>query len=570
MPVNLPVESQSDALRALAQAGESFIRAFIGDLPRSGLDGATLYRALAGSTEGREKLGALQARYYRDLLTLWAAPDAAVTDSGASDRRFDAPEWNKLPWFRLVRRLYTLNSEYLAQLAELAELDPDAKLRLRFLIQQVIDASAPTNCAATNPEAIKAALASGGKSFVRGLARLTGDLARGRISMTDEAAFEVGRNLAITPGDVVYQNEIVQLIQYRPATTVVYERPLLIVPPFINKYYILDLRPSNSFARYCVEQGFTTFVVSWRNIPHELGRLTWDDYIEKGVFGPLQAVREISGSPTVNALGFCVGGTLLACALAVLEDRGQTCASSLTLLASMLDFSDTGDIRVYVDREYVERCERDYREGGIVSGSRLAATFATLRANDLVWFFVINNYLLGNDPKPFDLLYWNADGSNLPGPLYSYYLRNMYLENSLRVPGKLRMHGAAVDLGKVRVAAYVLATKEDHIVPWRTAYASALLLRGRTEFVLGASGHVAGIVNPASQKRRHYWTNSALAPSPDEWLVAAQQQPGSWWPHWSRWLVSHSGEQRPAPAASGNCQHAPIEPSPGRYVRERS
>ncbi len=570
MPVNLPIESQGDALRALAQAGESFIKSFIGDLPRSGLDGATLHRALASSPEGREKLAALQARYYRDWLELWAAPDAAAAVNDPSDRRFDAPEWNELPWFRLVRRLYALNSEYLAELAELAELAPDTKRRLRFLVRQFIDATAPTNNAATNPEAIKAALASGGQSFARGLGRLTADLARGRISMTDEAAFEVGRNLAVTPGDVVYQNEIVQLIQYRPATTEVYERPLLIVPPFINKYYILDLQPSNSFARFCVEQGFTTFVVSWRNIPQELGRLTWDDYIEKGVFRPLRAVREISSSLTLNALGFCVGGTLLACALAVLAARGRRPAGSLTLLASMLDFSDTGDIRVYVDREYVERCERDYREGGIVSGSRLAAAFATLRANDLVWFFVINNYLLGNDPKPFDLLYWNADGSNLPGPLYSYYLRNMYLENSLRVPGKLRMQGTAVDLGKLRIPAYVLATKEDHIVPWRTAYRSAHLLGGRTEFVLGASGHVAGIVNPANQQRRHHWTNPVLLPNPDEWLAAAQRQPGSWWPHWSRWLVSHSGERRPAPATSGDQRHEPIEPSPGSYVRERS
>jgi polyhydroxyalkanoate synthase len=386
--------------------------------------------------------------------------------------------------------------------------------------------------------------------------------------MSDESVFEVGRNLAITPGDVIFENELMQLIRYHPATATIFERPLFIVPPFINKYYILDLRPENSFVRHCVECGFETFIVSWRNIPPELGHLTWDDYIDKGVFAPLAVVREASGSLSANALGFCVGGTLLATALAVLAAKRRKPAASLTLLASMLDFSDTGDIGVYVDRAYVERCERDFAEGGVVPGSRLAAAFATLRANELVWHYVVNSYLLGRAPAAFDLLYWNADGSNLAGPLYSYYLRNMYLENNLRVAGKLRMHGAAVDLGSIGLPAYVFAAREDHIVPWRTAHRGARLLGGRTEFVLGASGHVAGVINSARHNRRHYWTNAALPDDPEAWVRSAQQHTGSWWPHWSAWLEARSGDRKPA-SVTVRGRRRGIEPAPGRYVRER-
>jgi polyhydroxyalkanoate synthase len=348
----------------------------------------------------------------------------------------------------------------------------------------------------------------------------------------------------------------------------VYERPLLIVPPFINKYYILDLQPQNSFTRYCVERGWLTYIVSWRNVSDALGSLTWDDYIEKGVFEPLRIVRESTSGAPVNTLGFCVGGTLLACALAVLAARGGSSVASLTLLASMLDFSDTGDVRAYVDRHYVQHCERQFAGGGVLPGSQLAATFSSLRANDLVWHFVVNNYLLGRDPKAFDLLYWNADSANVPGALYVYYLRNMYLENSLRVAGKLKMLGVAVDLAKIRVPAYVFAAMEDHIVPWRTAYRSGQLLGGSIRFVLGASGHVAGVINPASANRRHYWTGDSPSIDPDAWLAAAQQRAGSWWSDWSTWLEQHSGPRQPVP--SSPARYPPLETAPGRYVRERA
>ncbi len=486
-----------------------------------------------------------------------------------SDSRFEAPEW-QLPYFHYVRQAYLINARFLLKIGDLADLGPHAKRRLQFQLRQLADAMSPNNYAATNPEVIKLAAETSGESLAQGMKLLAGDVARGRISMTDERAFEVGRNLAITPGSVVFENEVMQLIQYAPATAKVFETPLLIVPPFINKYYILDLQPDNSFVRYCVEQGFSTFIVSWRNIPSELGQLGWDDYIQKGVFAPIEAIKAISGADKINTLGFCVGGTLLSCALAAMAARNDEVVCSLTLLATMLDFAETGDISVYIDRDFVERSEQDFREPGLMPGSRLAGTFSTLRANDLVWHFVINNYLKGRHPRAFDLLYWNADGSNLPGRLYAYYLRNMYLENNLRIPAKLEACGVPLNLGAITAPAYIVATREDHIVPWKSAYASVGLLGGRTEFVLGASGHVAGIVNPASKNRRHFWLNSSAAADADAWLANAAQQAGSWWKHWAPWLSSRSGKQKPAPVSLGNRQYPALEAAPGRYVKERT
>ncbi len=574
--MNLPAESTPGVYQELAKANQALVEDFLRQLPSSGrLEFAELMRALAfGSDTQRERMRSLQERLYQEHLSLWShllggGNDTVPDGAAAGDHRFDAPEWSELPFFRYLRKTYLLNARFLNELGELAELDGHAKRRLQFVLRQFADAIAPTNFAATNPEVIKLASESLGESLTQGMKLFAADLARGRISMTDERAFEVGRNLAITPGAVVLENEVMQLIQYAPSTDQVFERPLLIVPPFINKYYILDLQPENSFVRYCVEQEFTTFIVSWRNIPPELGHLTWDDYVREGVLTQLDAVRAITGADRVNTLGFCVGGTLLATALAVMAQKNDASVASLTLLASMLDFSETGDISVFVDQEFVERAEQEFRNGGSMPGSRLAATFATLRANDLVWHFVINNYLKGREPKPFDLLYWNADGANLPGRLYTYYLRNMYLENNLRIPGKLESCGVPVHLGSIDVPAFVLATREDHIVPWKTAHLSASLLGGRTEFVLGASGHVAGIVNPATKKHRHYWTNSATVPNADAWVAGAAQQYGSWWPHWASWLRERSGNKRPAPLASGSTRFPAIEPAPGRYVKEK-
>ena len=567
-------KSPGDVLQEIDRANAAMVEKLFRDLPIApgAADVAALMRVFATADPASlEKLRALEETFYRDHFSLWSrliAPGGNTAAVASKDNRFDAPEW-QLPFFQYVQQTYLLNTRFLSELAGLAELEPHAKRRLQYQLRHVTDAMSPNNYAATNPEVIKLAAQTGGASLAQGMKLLAGDVARGRISMSDEQAFEVGRNLAITPGSVVLENEVMQLIQYAPSTANVHEYPLLIVPPFINKYYILDLQPENSFVRFCVEQGFSTFIVSWRNIPAELGQLGWEDYIEQGVFAPLQAIKAISGADKVNALGFCVGGTLLSSALAVMAARNENAVASLTLLATMLDFEETGDISVYIDAEFVERNEREFQQAGLMSGGKLANTFAMLRANDLVWHFIVNSYLKGKAPRAFDLLYWNADGSNLPGRLYAWYLRNMYLENNLKIPGRLEAHGVPLDLGAITVPTYVLATREDHIVPWKSAHASVGLLGGRTEFVLGASGHVAGIVNPASKNRRHFWLNASADTDADAWLADATQHAGSWWTHWSEWLRGLSGGHVPA-AEPGNAQYPVLEAAPGRYVKDKS
>jgi polyhydroxyalkanoate synthase len=431
-----------------------------------------------------------------------------------------------------------------------------------------VDAAAPANFPATNPDVLKLATETHGESLLRGLENLHEDRRKGRISTTDESAFEVGRNIAVTPGAVVYENELMQLIQYRPATDSVYERPLVMVPPCINKYYILDLQPENSFVRYAVAQGHTVFMVSWRNMPAAMGKATWDDYLEHGVMRALSVAREICNVEQVNALGFCVGGTLLACALAVLRARGENPVASVTFLTTMLDFSDTGELAVFIDEPYVAARENEFADGGVLRGRELALTFASLRANDLIWPYVVNNYLKGRKPEAFDLLYWNSDSTNLPGTMYCEYIRDTYLENSLRTPDKLTMCGEPVDLAALDWPAYVLAAREDHIVPWRTAYATTELITGPIRFVLAASGHIAGVINPARRNRRNFWVNPALPPDAEAWFAGATSVPGSWWPDWSSWLAEYGGAQAAA-RAPGSAAYPPIEPAPGRYVREK-
>ena len=528
---------------------------------------------LRGLTSQPERLADIQQRYYGEHLALWSgllAGDGArqpEPEPASLDPRFASPEWHTLPWFVYLRRSYLINARWVDALLEAAQMPDAKKRRAAFVLRQFLDAIAPTNFAASNPEVIGLAAQSSGASLAQGLKHLSEDVSRGRIRMSDESAFEVGRNIAVTPGAVVYRNQIVELIQYAPRTAQVYSRPLFIVPPFINKYYILDLQPENSFVRYALDQGMQVFLVSWRNVPRELGGATWEDYIREGIYRPLQAVRQITGCDEANVLGFCVGGTLLASALAVMDDPQQV--ASLTLLAAMLDFTDVGEIGVYVDDDYVRQCEQAYRDGGLMPGSLLASTFASLRANELVWSFVINNYLKGQTPRAFDLLHWNSDSANLPGRLYAWYLRNAYLENNLRIPGKLTLCGRQLDLGAIHCPAFILATRADHIVPWRSAYASTQLLGGKIEFVLGASGHIAGVVNPPAPARRGHWLNPAAPPSADAWLEQAIQRPGSWWPHWVSWLTQTAAAQIPAPHAIGSAQYPELAPAPGNYVRER-
>jgi polyhydroxyalkanoate synthase subunit PhaC len=396
------------------------------------------------------------------------------------------------------------------------------------------------------------------------------DMEKGRISMTDEAAFEVGKNIAVSQGAVVYENDLIQLIQYSPLTAKVHERPLVMVPPCINKFYIMDLQPENSLVRFAIEQGHTVFMVSWRNVKPPLDKLTWDDYLELGVMAALDEARAITGADKVNALGFCIGGTLLASALAVLAKKKKRPVASLTLMTALLEFSDVGEIRVYIDKNFVEKREKKLAKGGIVPGAELASAFSSLRANDLVWSYVVSNYLKGQQPPAFDLLYWNGDSTNLPGPMYSYYLRTTYQDNKLAQPDALTMCGAPVDLKRVDVPAFVFAAREDHIVPWRGGYQTTQLVAGPSRFVLGASGHIAGVINPAAKNKRSHWVNDRLGTDADKWFAQSKEQPGSWWVPWAAWLKPFAGKQVAARTKLGDAAHKPSEPAPGRYVKERA
>ena len=525
-----------------------------------------------------ERMLELQQSYVQRLNALWQDFVAHPEKSAAPihDSRFSDSAWQKNSWASFYARAYLLNAEFMNQLAESVNADRKTKKRVKFAVSQWVDAASPSNFLALNPQAQERMLATMGKSLTSGLANLLKDIRRGKITQTDEAAFEVGHNVATSEGAVVYENRLMQLIQYTPLTARVRKRPFVMVPPCINKYYILDLQPENSYIRYAVEQGNNVFVVSWKN-PHEAEKTaTWDDYVELGPIAAINVVREITGEPQVNALGFCVGGTIVASALAVMYARGDDPVASLTLLTALLDFEDTGVLDIFVDEAHVRMREQTIGAGGLMPGLELANTFSSLRPNDLVWNYVVSNYLEGKAPPAFDLLYWNGDSTNLPGPMYSWYLRNMYLENNLRVPGKLRCCGERIDLNRIRVPAYVFAAREDHIVPWKAAYASARLLPGdrpgSVRFVLGESGHIAGTINPPSKNKRSYWTSSdgSLPANSEAWLADASEQPGSWWTDWDRWLRQFSGGEMAAPGQLGNEKYAPIEPAPGRYVKEKA
>jgi polyhydroxyalkanoate synthase len=536
-------------------------------------------RSLSGLRLPPQSLLKLQSDYLAESTALWnqmlssARPEAPAKP----DRRFAGQEWMTNPATAYIAQMYLLNARMLLQMAD--ELDGDAKTkaRVRFAVQQWVDAASPSNYLALNPEAQRKAIETGGESISRGLMHLLDDIRQGHMSQTDESVFEVGRNVATTEGAVVFENDLFQLIEYKALTAKVYARPLLLVPPCINKFYILDLQPDNSLIRYAVAEGHRVFVLSWRNADDAVAKLTWDQYIEDAAIRAIGLVQEISGSAKINALGFCVGGTILATALAVLAARGEKPVASMTLLTTLLDFSNTGVLDLFIDEALVKMRELtlgpDSPGGGsLLKGHELATTFSFLRPNDLVWNYVVGNYLKGETPPPFDLLYWNADSTNLPGPMYCWYLRNTYLENNLVEPGKTTVAGESVDLGAIDVPTYLYASREDHIVPWEGAYRSVSALKGKLRFVLGASGHIAGVINPPSKGKRSHWIGAgdALPKDPQQWFAAAKEHPGSWWTDWAAWLKSHAGKQVPAPKALGNARYKPIEPAPGRYVKAKA
>jgi polyhydroxyalkanoate synthase len=524
-----------------------------------------------------DTLEALRDDYLNKAGALWQDFLAAKTPV-LKDRRFSAPEWQANPMSAFSAASYLLNAEFLTTMADAVEAPPKEQQKIRFAVQQMVDAMSPANFLATNPEAQQKLIDTKGESLSKGLANMLADMQKGRISLSDESAFEVGRNVATTPGQVVFENDLFQLIQYTPSCATVHQAPLLMVPPCINKFYILDLQPENSLVRYAVEQGNNVFLVSWRNPDQSMSGTTWDDYIEQGAIKAIEVTRAISGADKLNAFGFCVGGTIISTALSVLAARGEQPAASLTLLTTLLDFENTGVLDVFVDETQVAMREQSLAKGGLMPGRDLATTFSALRPNDLVWNYVQSNYLKGNEPPPFDLLYWNSDSTNLPGPMFCWYLRNTYLENSLKQPGKLNVAGQKVNLGSIDAPVFIYGSREDHIVPWGAAYASmALLNPGKPKanrFVLGASGHIAGVINPASKKKRSYWTNDAKGKAKpaaaEAWMQGATEHAGSWWPEWAAFLAEHGGKQVKAPAKAGNAKHKPIEPAPGRYVKVRA
>ena len=536
-----------------------------------GADGAAPTFDLSKLSFSAEKLQRLQQQYLAEAGELWKAGMSPITAS--SDRRFAGEAWGSNPVSSFTAAVYLLNGRTLLNMVEAVEGDIKTKSRLRFAVEQWMAAASPSNSLAFNAEAQKRVIETRGESIAKGIQNLLNDVKQGHLSMTDETAFEVGRNVATTEGAVVFENELFQLLEYKPLTPKVYERPFLLVPPCINKFYILDLQPENSLIRYAVEQGHRVFVISWRNPDESLRETTWDQYIEDAAIKAIHLVQEIGGSKQINTLGFCVGGTILSTALAVLAARGEKPAASVTLLTTLLDFADTGILDIFIDEAMVKFREMQMGAGGLLDGGELASTFSFLRPNDLVWNYVVGNYLKGETPPPFDLLYWNCDATNLPGPFYTWYLRNTYHENKLKVPGALTVCGEKVDLGAIEAAVYIYGSREDHIVPIGGAYASTQLLKGKKRFVMGASGHIAGVINPPAKKKRSHWIreDGKLPSTQPEWLAGAVEHPGSWWTDWAQWLKEHAGKQIAAPTAYGKgSAYKASEPAPGRYVKAKA
>ena len=576
MPMSTPLPPE-EYLSSLKSAGESLLQqittAFTDQMQRAlnplapGEASAMVQRAFEAQ---RQYFGLMTDLFSGTMLRQFGAAPPPVVDAPPGDKRFAGTEWSDDATLAFLKQSYLIGSRLLYDLVDSTDLDNKERERLRFFTRQYVDAMSPSNLLATNREAVQRAVETGGVSFAEGLSNMLGDIAKGRISITDEEAFEVGRNLATTPGSIVFENPIFQLIQYAPMTETVRERPLLLVPPCVNKFYILDLQPENSFVRHALDCGHTVFMVSWRNTPPDQGHLTWDDYLRDAIMQAIDVTLEIGGTEQLDALGFCVGGTMLACAVAIQRAQGEDKVASLTLLTTLLDFVNPGEIGLLVDETSVQLRENTIGKGGILPGRDLSFVFSTLRANDLIWPYVVNNYLKGTKPPAFDLLFWNADATNQPGPWYCWFLRNGYLENKIRHPGRTTGCGVPIDLGRIDMPTYVMAAKEDHIVPWTTAFQTTTLIKGPIRFVLGASGHVAGVVNPPKKKKRNLWVDGTYGKGTEAWFESATSVPGSWWSDWTDWLASRPDKMVSARAVLGTNRYQAIEPAPGRYVLEKA
>ena len=543
--------------------------------------GAAFFDMTAKLMADPSRLVQAQLSLWNDYMTLWqrsaqrflGGEAEPVIEAASEDRRFRDKAWSDNTLFDFIKQSYLLTARCLqGAVKDVEGLDERTARKVDFYTRQFVDAIAPSNFLMTNPEVLRATIDSRGENLLNGLKNLLDDLERGKgrlaITMTDMAAFKIGENVATTPGKVVYQNELIQLLQYAPTTETVKRRPLLIIPPWINKFYILDLRPRNSFIRWAVEQGHTVFVISWVNPDERLAQKSFEDYMRDGLLAALDAMEQATGEREANVIGYCLGGTLLAATLAYLTAKRDRRIKSATFFVTMVDFTEAGELSVFIDEEQLHALEERMEKKGYLEARDMHTTFNMLRANDLIWSFVVNNYLLGKSPFPFDLLYWNADSTRMPAAMHSFYLRKMYQENLLARPGGITLGGVPIDLRKVKTPAFLLSTRDDHIAPWRSTYAATQLYSGPVKFVLSASGHIAGVVNPPGSKYGH-WENDANPPTAEEWLAGATQHADSWWPVWERWIAKYAGGEVPA-RQPGDGKLTPIEDAPGSYVRVRA
>jgi len=582
----------AETMSRVAEKGQALMQTFLDKAQKGGHEFRVLDTVVMMETYQKwsqhlmkdpSKALAMQVEWWQKSLELWqqaagrmAGQEAAapVAKPARGDKRFTADEWEENPIFDFIKQSYLLTAGYLQDsVTSVDGVDDHTREKVDFYTRQFVEAMAPTNFVMTNPQVLKHTMESGGENLVNGLENMLDDLERGggskfRIKMTDLDKFKLGENVATTPGKVIYQNELMQLLQYTPTTDKVYKRPLLIIPPWINKFYILDLRAKNSFIKWAVGEGHTVFVISWVNPDAELADKTFDDYLLQGPIAALDAIEQATGEKDAKVIGYCLGGTLLAATLAYLAAKGENRIKAATFFTTMVDFSEPGELGIFIDDEQIGMIEREMEEKGYFEGSTMAEAFNLMRANDLVWSFVVNNYLMGRDPFPFDLLFWNSDSTRMPREMHSFYLRKMYQQNLLCEPGGLTLAGESIDLRKVKTPCYLLSTKDDHIAPWTSTYAATQLYSGPVRFVLGASGHIAGVINPPISKKYGYWTNEELPPETDAWFAGATQNEGSWWTDWKRWTTKYNGKKVEA-RQPGDGALEVIEDAPGSYVKNR-
>jgi len=526
-----------------------------------------------------QRLAELQMEYWSQWLHLWHQTTSRLLGEQTEDiykpekgdRRFKSKAWQENALYDFIKQSYLMTSRWMHKVVVDTEgLDKDTVEKIDFYTRQFADAMAPTNFVLTNPDVLEETIKSRGENLVRGLENLLRDMERGagelKIRTTDYEAFELGKNIAVTPGCVVYQNDLMQLIQYEPSTEKAFKRPLLVIPPWINKYYILDLKSENSFIKWLVDQGHTVFVVSWVNPTPKLAQKRFEDYMDEGIIDALDQIEKITGEKDVNAIGYCIGGTLLSITMSWLATHKQDSRiASATMLTTLIDFEQAGELKLFTDDRQLALLDREMAESGVLQGKELQKTFSLLRANDLIWSFVINNYLMGKEPFPFDLLYWNDDSTNMPAAMHSFYLRKMYRDNLLVQPGGIEMEGTPIDIRTIKTPCYFLSAREDHIAPWKATYAGATHFKGKCTFTLAASGHIAGVVNPPQAEKYGYWTADGIPAEADKWLEKAQEHKGSWWPHWQSWIKDYTGPKVPARKPKKG-----IEAAPGSYVKVKT